>query len=77
MNLKLEQFLLENNYYRLSGYWRKYQINHEEGENKFVDNTTLEKIVEIYELDALLRNILQKSIGIFEICFCSKLYSYL
>jgi abortive infection bacteriophage resistance protein len=73
---KAEQFLLGNNYYRLTGYWRKYQINSGEGENKFVDNTTLEKIVEIYELDILLRNILQKGIGIFEVCFRSRFAYY-
>jgi len=67
-----EQFLSKNNYYRLSGYWRKYQINPDMGNNNFIDGTTFEKIVEMYELDARLRNFLQKGIGEFEVCFRSK-----
>lgn len=67
-----EQFLSKNNYYRLSGYWRKYQMNPDIGDNNFVDGTTFEKIVAIYDLDARLRNLLQKGIGVFEICFRSK-----
>jgi abortive infection bacteriophage resistance protein len=67
-----ERFLSRNNYYRLSGYWRKYQINPDAGDNNFVDGTTFEKIIAIYERDARLRNILQKGIGVFEICFRSK-----
>jgi len=66
------QFLSKNNYYRLSGYWRKYQINPDIGDNNFVDGTTFEKIVAIYELDTRLRTLLQKGIGMFEICFRSK-----
>jgi abortive infection bacteriophage resistance protein len=30
---KAECFLFQNNYYRLSGYWRKYQINPDEGDD--------------------------------------------
>jgi abortive infection bacteriophage resistance protein len=74
---KAENFLFQNNYYRLSGYWRKYQINPDEGDDNFKDNTTFEKIIAIYELDALLRNLLQKGIGIFEICFRSKIAYYM
>jgi len=72
---KAEYFLFQNNYYRLSGYWRKYQINPDNGDNNFKRDTTFEEILAIYELDALLRNLLQKGIGIFEICFRSK-YAY-
>ena len=74
---KADQFLLQNNYYRLSGYWRRYQINPDKGENKFKDNITFEQIVSIYKLDASLRNLLQKGIGIFEICFRSKFAYYM
>jgi abortive infection bacteriophage resistance protein len=75
--LKAERFLLQNNYYRLSGYWRKYQINPGKGDDNFENNITFEKIVAIYELDALLRNLLQKGLGIFEICFRSKFAYYM
>jgi abortive infection bacteriophage resistance protein len=63
---------LENNYYRLSGYWRKYQKAPANSDDNFVDGTTFEKIVDIYELDVLLRNLLQRGIGVFEISFRSK-----
>jgi abortive infection bacteriophage resistance protein len=75
--IKAAQFLSRNNYYRLSGYWRKYQIDPDKGENNFVDNTIFEKVATIYELDALLRNLLQKGMGIFEICFRSKFAYYM
>ena len=74
---KAEQFILENNYCRLAGYWEKYLINLDEGESNFIFNTTFEKIVAIYELDALLRNLLQKGVGVFEICFRSKFAYYM
>jgi len=67
-----EKLLSQINYYRLSGYWRKYQINPDKNDNNFVPETTFEKIIEIYELDTALRNLLQKGLGIFEICFRSK-----
>ena len=67
-----EKLLSQINYYRLSGYWRKYQINPDKNDNNFVAETTFEKIIEIYELDTALRNLLQKGLGIFEICFRSK-----
>ena len=66
---KAEEILLKYNYYRLSGYWRKYQINPKEEENDFKDNITFEQIVAIYELDTSLKSLLQKGIGIFEVCF--------
>jgi abortive infection bacteriophage resistance protein len=67
-----ERFLLENNYYRLSGYWCRYQKASYNNGDDFTDGATFEKIVAIYELDARLRNLLQKGIGIFEINFRSK-----
>jgi len=74
--VKAEQFLFQNNYYRLSDYWRKYQINPKEKEDNFVNNTTLESIITIYELDASLTNILLEGIRIFEICFRTRFAYY-
>ena len=74
---KAEQFILENNYYRLADYWWKYQIDPDKGKNNFIDNTTFEQIIALYELDALLGNILQKGIRIFEVCFRSKFAYYM
>ncbi|MCL2183784.1 MAG: Abi family protein [Chitinispirillia bacterium] len=70
--IEAAQFLSKNNYYRLSGYWRKYQIDPDNSKDLFIAGTTFEMIANIYELDAQLRNLLQKGIGIFEICFRSK-----
>jgi abortive infection bacteriophage resistance protein len=64
--------LSQNNYYRLTGYWRKYQINPDAKDDRFVSGATFERIIEIYELDTELRNLLLKGSGIFEICFRSK-----
>jgi abortive infection bacteriophage resistance protein len=75
--LKAEQFLLKNNYYRLSGYWRKYQTNPDNDDDTFINGATFEKIVAIYELDAQLRNLLQKGTGVFEICFRSRFAYYM
>jgi len=69
--VKAINILSQNNYYRLTGYWRKYQINPDAKDDRFVSNTTFERIIEIYELDTELRNLLLKGTGIFEICFRS------
>jgi abortive infection bacteriophage resistance protein len=63
--------LLQNNYYRLTGYWRKYQINPDTKDDRFVGGTTFEDIMEIYAIDAKLRNLLLEGLGIFEVCFRS------
>jgi abortive infection bacteriophage resistance protein len=73
---KAINILSQNNYYRLTGYWRKYQINPDERDDRFVSDTTFEKIIEIYELDTELRNLLLKGTGIFEICFRSNFAYY-
>jgi len=59
--------LLHNNYYRLTGYWRKYQINPDAKDDRFVNNTKFEDIIEIYTIDAKLRNLLLEGLGIFEV----------
>jgi abortive infection bacteriophage resistance protein len=72
-----KRLLLQHSYYRLSGYWRKYQIDDKNCANNFIKETTFEKIIEIYVLDMLLRNILQKGLGIFEVCFRSNFAYYM
>jgi abortive infection bacteriophage resistance protein len=74
---KAEYFLRHNSYHRLSVYWQKYKTKSGECENSFIDNTTFEQIVAIYELDILLRNILQKGIGIFEVSLRTKFAYYM
>jgi abortive infection bacteriophage resistance protein len=84
---KAEYYLLKYNYYRLSGYWWKYQkkANKKDGDKEkdndkdenFVDNTTLEKIIAIYKLDAKLRNLILEGIEIFEVCFRTRFAYYI
>ena len=69
---KVEDVLSRLNYYRLSGYWRKYQIDPENGNDNFRAGTTFEEIVELYNLDSELRNLLRKGIEIFEVFFRTK-----
>jgi abortive infection bacteriophage resistance protein len=64
---KAGDILLKYNYYRLAGYWQKYKIN--PYNNYFKNNITFEQIIAIYELDMLLKGLLQQGIGIFEVCF--------
>lgn len=45
------QFLSRNNYYRFEGYFRYWQKNPSDGNNNFIEKTSLEDIVTIYEAD--------------------------
>ena len=79
--IKAGESLLKYNYYRLSGYWRKYQKKTKEKygdrDDNFVDNTTFEKILVIYELDALLATLLLEGIRVFEVCFRTRFAYYM
>ncbi|GBU23154.1 hypothetical protein R80B4_03070 [Fibrobacteres bacterium R8-0-B4] len=75
--VKATNILSQNNYYRLTGYWRKYQVDPDAKDDNFVKNTTFEKIIEIYEIDTELRSLLLKGTGIFEICFRSNFAYYM
>jgi len=68
-----KDILLQNNYYRLTGYWRKYQIDPDHKNDQFIRGITFEDVVEIYELDIALRSLLLEGIGRFEVCFRSYL----
>lgn len=65
-----KNFLLNNNYYRISGYSLTLRSN-----DKFHDNVTFQNIIDIYNFDRELRTILFNYIEIFEVNFKS-VYAY-
>lgn len=67
---KAKDFLLHNNYYRISGYSLTLRKN-----DVFSKNATFQNIVDIYDFDHELRHILLKYIEIIEATFKS-IYAY-
>ncbi len=68
--ISAKNFLLNNNYYRVSGYSLTLRKN-----DQFFDNVSFEDIVDIYEFDHELRHILLKYIEVIEVNFKS-IYAY-
>ncbi|WP_418969676.1 Abi family protein [Alloscardovia omnicolens] len=60
-------FLYNNNYYRLSGYFRAFQISPAQGDNRFISGTTDEDFIVPYILDTKLRELILKGISVLEI----------
>ena len=54
--------LYNNNYYRLSGYFRVFQIDPSNGDNRFIAGTTEEAFITPYSLDAKLRALILQGI---------------
>jgi len=50
--------LMDHGYFRLSGYWRYFQIDPANGLNDFETGTKLSDVLDIYATDAQLRNLL-------------------
>ena len=71
-----ERLLLDTNYYRLSGYWRYFQVDPEHNSDSFQPDVTLSDIVKLVDTDALMRNILLKGLAVFEIAFRSHFAYY-
>lgn len=70
--IRLSRFLLDVNYYRASGYWRYFQQAPHLGDNTFHADATVEKILEVYEFDHVLRNILLEGLSVLEVSFRSR-----
>ncbi|MHB1483823.1 MAG: Abi family protein [Saccharofermentanales bacterium] len=68
--IKAKEFLYNNNYYRVSGYSLTLR-NHD----KFYPNTKFQNIIDIYNYDQELRNLLLKYLEIIEIKIKS-IYTY-
>lgn len=50
--------LMRVNYYRLSGYARRFQVDPQRGDNRFGPGSTFEGILALHDLDAQLRHLL-------------------
>lgn len=68
-----QQFLQDHNYYRVSGYFRYFQVDPPSGKNRFRSDTTWEMIQQPYTFDQQLRELLQSGLAEFEIVFRSQL----
>ena len=68
---------MDRNYYRLSGYFRYFQVNPQAGKNRFTPQTTFEKIRSAYEFDQQLAEHPRKGLEEFEVDFRSRLAYYI
>lgn len=71
------QLLLDHNYYRLSGYFRYFQVDPRSGKNRFTSQSTFEQIRTAYELDLKLAEHLRRGLAEFEVVFRSQLAYYM
>lgn len=67
------RFLADHNYYRVSGYFRSFQVNPAGGQNQFIPGASFEKIRAAYAFDRALATQLAAGVAEFEIVFRSRL----
>lgn len=67
------RFLQDHNYYRVSGYFRYFQVNPPAGNNRFTADASFAKIQAAYSFDRRLTEQLQSGLAEFEIVFRSQL----
>lgn len=60
---KFAMFLYSSNYYRVSGYGRCF---YETGPDRYAAGTTAVQLMDIYDLDRVLRNHILDGVGVFE-----------
>jgi abortive infection bacteriophage resistance protein len=70
------RLLIDNNYYRLSGYWRYFQVNPGRGDNRFTATGTVAQIETVYTFDHGLRSILLEGLAALEVTFRSRFAYY-
>lgn len=68
---RLMRLLMDNSYYRLSGYWRYHQKNPHGGENWFVSGSVTE-VQAAYDFDTGLRSYLNEGLAVVEVTFRSR-----
>jgi len=71
------RLLIDNNYYRLSGYWRYFQVRPGHGDNRFTAGGTVAQITATYTFDHELRCILMEGLSILEVTFRSRFAYYI
>lgn len=64
---EVKRFLLETNYYRLSGYAREFQYDPRAGGNNFVPGTSFALLKKLVELDSKLRLLFVEALSIIEV----------
>jgi len=69
----LSRMLTDDNYYRLSGYWRYFQADPRNGDDAFVPGASLAGIKTVYEFDRRLRSLLSTGLADLEVTFRSRL----
>lgn len=70
---ELPRALMTQGYFRLSGYWRYFQIEPTQGRNTFHHGTDFADIYSMYLLDAELRNLLLEGLAQVEIALRASL----
>lgn len=68
---------MTHGYYRLSGYWRYFQIDPVGGQNAFEHGTDFQDVLDIYVNDAQLRNLLLEGLAEVEIALRTMLVAKL
>lgn len=69
--------LMTHGYFRLSGYWRYFQLDPRAGRNTFAHGTDFADVLDIYRLDADLRNLLLEGISEVEVALRASLITNL
>ncbi|MGB8403107.1 MAG: Abi family protein [Mycobacterium sp.] len=69
---QLMRWLMNNSYYRLSGYWRYHQKNPHAGENWFISGSVAD-VKAAYDFDTNLRSYLSEGLAVIEVTFRSRL----
>jgi abortive infection bacteriophage resistance protein len=64
--IDIEKYLFDMNYYRLSGYWRYYQVDPLRGQKDFTHKIDIADIKALVDLDVRLRCLILEGIQIFE-----------
>ena len=72
----LEQFLLDVNYFRGSGYWRLYYNEPNNSASRFRDGTSFQQIKRLYDWDVELRRLLMSGLAHYEITFRARFAHY-
>lgn len=70
---RLESGLMTHGYFRLSGYWRFFQVNPAAKNNVFQHGTEFSTVLDIYLVDTELRNLLLEGLAEFEIALRSSM----
>lgn len=64
---ELSRALVDHGYFRLSGYWRYFQIDPRAGRNAFEHGSDFRDVYDVYSADADLRNLLLEGLAELEI----------